>query len=94
MLNFKKLFRYEEGKLIWISKASLTGPVYVGKIAGGLNTLGYWKISINGKSYSRSRLVFLMFHGYLPKEVDHINGIRDDDRIENCLLYTSPSPRD
>jgi hypothetical protein len=29
------------------------------------------------------RLVFLLANGYLPKTVDHINRIRDDNRPEN-----------
>jgi hypothetical protein len=29
------------------------------------------------------RMVFLLAHGYLPETVDHINGNRADNRIEN-----------
>jgi hypothetical protein len=34
------------------------------------------------------RLIFLMHHGYLPKYIDHINGIKTDNRIENLREAT------
>jgi hypothetical protein len=33
-------------------------------------------------------LIFLLEHGYLPKEIDHINGDRPDNRIENLREAT------
>ena len=44
---------------------------------------GYLIVKIKGKQYKAHRLVYLMHNGYLPDEVDHINRIRDDNRIEN-----------
>ena len=40
-------------------------------------------ITFNQKRYRVHQIVFLMFNGYIPKEIDHINGIRNDNRIEN-----------
>jgi len=34
------------------------------------------------------RLIFLLEYGYLPPEVDHINGDRQDNRIENLRPAT------
>jgi hypothetical protein len=36
-----------------------------------------------GKVWKVHRLIFMLVHGYLPKEIDHINGDRSDNRIEN-----------
>jgi hypothetical protein len=49
---------------------------------------GYLRTCINYKSYRIHRLIFMMHHGYLPKQIDHINGIKDDNRIENLRAAT------
>ena len=76
----KKIFEYRNGNLI--RKTKSTG-VKIGSIAGTLHHSGYVQISIKGKKYSVHRLVFLYHHGYLPKEVDHIDGNRANNNIEN-----------
>ena len=54
------------------------------------DSCGYVQIMIDGKLYKRSRLVWEHHNGKIPKgmEVDHINHVRDDDRIENLQLLT------
>lgn len=44
---------------------------------------GYRIGSILGKNYKRGRIVFVYFHGYWPDQIDHENGIKDDDRLSN-----------
>lgn len=44
---------------------------------------GYVYTRIGGKSYGEHRLVFLLFNGFIPEQVDHINGDRQDNRPEN-----------
>lgn len=43
------------------------------------------RLYVDGKSrkYNEARLVFFLHHGYFPEMVDHINLVRDDNRIEN-----------
>ncbi len=43
----------------------------------------YRKVSYKGKSYYISRIIFLMFHGYLPEYVSYIDGNSQNTRIEN-----------
>jgi hypothetical protein len=81
--KLKEIFTYNpDGKLVRnISTARLAK---VGDIAGNYDKkLGYNRVSINGKSYLLHRIVFLYHYGYMPKILDHINGIKTDNRIEN-----------
>jgi hypothetical protein len=85
------LFEYdkETGNLIWKIKPSSRGhSVKVGDIAGTLKSHGYICVGINYNSYRAHRLIFLMHKGYLPKTVDHINGDKLDNRIENLRAAT------
>jgi len=70
---------------IFVYRIDLTNQIKKGDIAGWFDSqFGYWKISIKNKIYKRSRLVWLYHHGSWPKfNIDHINRIRFDDRIEN-----------
>ena len=54
----------------------------VGELAGTVGTGGYRITAILDKSFTVHRLIFLMMAGYLPEQVDHINGVRDDNRWE------------
>jgi len=53
-------------------------------IAGTLKDTNYICISINNKKYFAHRLAWLYTYGEFPKEqIDHINRIRNDNRICN-----------
>lgn len=60
------------------------------------STDGYWgylRVIVDGKTYRYHRAVFLFHRGYLPKQLDHINGIKTDNRIENLRESTQKQNR-
>ena len=79
----KELFDYKDGKLYWKSKSSPKSRIEIGDRAGSLNNVGYRRIGFDRKSHLEHRLVWLLHYGNLPKDLDHINRIRTDNRIEN-----------
>jgi len=60
---------------------------YSGKIAGWVNEKGYRIIRVLGPSYRAHRLAFLYMTGsFPPNQVDHIYGVRDDNRWKHIRL--------
>jgi len=58
--------------------------------AGGISDRGYRRIKIDGKKHYAQRLAFLYMTGELPRnQVDHINGVRNDNRWCNIRLATA-----
>ena len=74
-------YEYRDGGL-WVTRCFNSG-VAVGDRAGSTLRDGYRQVRVNGKKYREHHLVWLWHKGYLPKELDHINCVRDDNRIEN-----------
>ena len=54
-----------------------------GSVAGGINGNGYLTVKIYNKTYRVHRIIFLYNHGYLPKYVDHADGIKTNNKISN-----------
>lgn len=60
------------------------GNAKKGSVAGTIDSKGHRQVCIDGKKYLAHRLVWFYHNGEWPDgDIDHINGIRDDNRIEN-----------
>jgi hypothetical protein len=60
----------------------------IGSVVNSLDSNGYVRVTIDGYSYLCHRLVYLYKYGYMPKEIDHINGNRSDNRLCNLREAT------
>ena len=92
----QSLFTYRDGNLYW-KKINPHSKVKIGDIAGNIDKKDRVSIKISNKLYKAHRLIFLYHHGYLPKEIDHIdrnplnnniNNLREVTRQENCRNRT------
>jgi len=83
----KELFDYHpDGYLVWKFKPAFRTSI--GDKAGSPNSNGYIQISINSKKYRAHRLI-LTWHGIdAGEEVDHIDGNKQNNRIENLRSVT------
>lgn len=86
----------ETGVLVWrpapekfASKSAWDGR-FSGAVAGSKTGQGYIDITIGGKHIKAHRAAWAIAYGEWPEgHIDHINGIRDDNRLSN-LRCVSP----
>ena len=100
MLTFEKakeLFTYdrETGIIKWRKRFN---PKQRADLVAGctrFNDDGYTQIGINGKLYPAHRIAMLLAYGFYGDglEVDHINHIRDDNRLANIRFVTKSGNR-
>jgi len=82
--RLKELFDYNEDTGDLIRRVRTNGRVRVGEVAGSKNVRGYLQTQIDGKKYYAHRLIWFIVNGTWPqKHIDHINGIKNDNRISN-----------
>lgn len=79
-------FEYCDG--ILINKTKRNGKSPTGKESGSLCDNRYKTVFICGKRYYTHRLIFMMFHGFMPFEIDHIDRNKLNNKIENLRSVT------
>jgi hypothetical protein len=80
-------FEYKNGNLYY--KVDLSKKMKTGKKAGSIASDGrYYNIGINKKGYRLHRIIYLYHFGHLPAEIDHIDGNRLNNLIENLRPAT------
>lgn len=91
------------GDTVYVSVAESGDRLYVARdgtftsasrgwspVRGNLEKDGYRRISIDGRHAVAARVVYEVFVERIPDgmEIDHINTVRDDNRVENLRVVT------
>jgi hypothetical protein len=92
-IEFSEVFEFRDGLLFWKPRPeasfktrrgwSIWNAQNAGRLAGTIRANGYVVVSVKKRLLLAHRVVFAMHHGFMPEEIDHINGDRGDNRIEN-----------
>lgn len=74
------LFEYKDGKLFRKINSS---NQKAGNESGWVKNDGYRAVRFKNKDVLVHRLIFFVHYEFMPVQVDHINGDKTDNRIEN-----------
>lgn len=86
-LKERLTYQAESGLFFW--RTTTSTRIKPGQQAGTKDSNGYIRIKLGKRKYQAHRLAWMYIHGYFPPEdTDHINRIRDDNRIENLRPAT------
>ena len=81
------LLAQRDGALFWRSDWH---GYKAGDPAGFVDGQGYRRVGLFGKHFQAHRIVWMLVHGEWPTgDLDHINGVPGDNRIENLRIATS-----
>ena len=84
-----RLFDYDPLTGILTNRITRGSTAKAGDQAGYMTPKGYRMVQLNGHAYYVSRLVWFYVHEeWPPEDIDHINGIKHDDRLANLRLAT------
>lgn len=85
-----ELLSYDPATGCFVWNSARRNSVAAGDVAGSATWNGYVGIKINGKRYLAHRLAWLYVHGvWTENQLDHINRIRNDNRLENIREVTN-----
>lgn len=84
-----EMLDYKDGELVWKNKPYNLVRLN-GKVAGCMHKSGYRQIKLGNKLYPAHRIMWIYHNGSIDEnmQIDHINGIKTDNRIENLRLVT------
>lgn len=80
-VRYKKRIVFDDGRVL---------NKWGHRIGSKMKSNGYRYLPYNGRLVLEHRFIWEAFHGPIPSgmEIDHLNTIRDDNRLENLRLVT------
>ena len=82
--RLKELLEYDSNTGAFVWNKTNSNRAKKGSAAGYKDYCGYTAIKVENKQMKAHRLAWLYVYGVMPTySIDHINGIRSDNRIEN-----------
>jgi len=82
-----ELFSYNTNTGV-VTRRITTGPRAIQGTIVGSKTKGYLAVSVARRIYPLHRIIWLMLYGEFPKQIDHINHNREDNRSKNLREVT------
>jgi hypothetical protein len=80
-------YNSKTGELIWLNCPNMSkkwNTRWAGKSAFTfINTHGYFQGNFDSEVYRAHRIIWKMVYGTEPEMIDHINGVRSDNRLIN-----------
>lgn len=86
--DVREYFEYRDGGMYWKKEPSKHGKRKKGERFGHTAANGYRAGKFRKNRVLEHRLVWLMFNNSLPEMLDHIDGNRENNRIENLRAIT------
>lgn len=83
--ELQEIFEYKDGNLYW---KKTYAKAKKGVIVGWIEKNGYRACTLNNVRYRVHRLIFAFHYDVCPDILDHINGDKTDNRIENLRPAT------
>ena len=82
----------ESGDSLFVSRSGLftSASRHWRTTRGNLERDGYRRVNVGGRHAVVARIVYEVFIGQIPGglEIDHVNTVRDDNRVENLRVVT------
>tara|TARA_R110000796_G_C14427808_1_gene420732 strand:+ start:136 stop:609 length:474 start_codon:yes stop_codon:yes gene_type:complete len=88
VLNDTTIKCFRDGRIFTLSKRCKKYEKWIERSNNPYH-VGYNRINIGGKLYLSHRLIMIAFVGDSDQVVDHINRIKNDNRLENLRYCTS-----